>query len=338
MKVFFSTTRNPHFSTITEYVERALRAAGCEISFFDDRNFLIPARLRKGPLYKIDLALLNRRLRAAIEREKPDLMLECGGERITPDTLAFARRLGIKTVLWTIDAVQDLNDFRIENAVYYDHVFCGGSEMIHYLAGRPLRSPAQWLPFACDPQLHAPVPVTNDNPAKDADAVFVGSLHVGLYPRRLKMLKEAAQVCRLALWGPGAEKLPEPLKSCVRGFETKPEEWIKIYSAAPITLCLHYQDPAKKLLCHQASPRVFEAMACGAFVVCDAQKDVLRLFQDGRHMCIIHNRAELREKLAYYLAHPQKRAEIAQAGRQEVLQRHTYACRVAKILQWARET
>ncbi len=337
MKVFFATARNPHFVTITEYVERALRAAGCEVSYFDDRAFLIPGRLRKGPLHALDLALLNRRLRAALEREKPDLLLECGGERVTQGTVEFARKAGIKTVLWTIDPVRDAEEFRIENSVYYDQVFCGGSEMLHYLARRTLRNPAQWLPFACDPELHAPVQTGDDNPAEGADAVFVGSLHAGLYPRRLKMLQAAAKECRLALWGPGAENLGEPLKSCVRGSQTKLEDWVKIYSSAPITLCLHYQDPAEKLLCHQASPRVYEAMACGAFVICDAQQDVLRLFQDGRHLCVAHNSAELREKIAYYLARPQERAAIARAGRQEVLEHHTYARRVEKILSWARQ-
>ena len=331
MKIFFSTARNPHFNTITEYVERALRAAGCEVSFFDDRDFLLPGRLRKGALERLDLAFLNRKLRAALKRETPDVMLECGGERIKPRTLDYARNAGIKSVLWTIDAVKDLSDPRIEAASSYDYVFCGGTEMLHFLAGRRLRQPPQWLPFACDPRLHAPVP-QSAGAAQGADAVFVGSLHGDLYGRRLDFLRAASQACKLALWGPGSEKLAQPLRGCVRGGETMPEQWTRIYSDAPITLCVHYQDPAGKLPCHQASPRVFEAMACGAFVLCDAQADALKLFQDGRHLAFFSSTGELREKIAYYLAHEPERKAIAQAGREEVLARHTYACRVDRIL------
>ncbi|NLO90928.1 MAG: hypothetical protein GX410_02885, partial [Elusimicrobia bacterium] len=55
MKIFFSTVRNPHFATITEYVERALRGTASEVSFFDDRDFILPGRLHKGPLASLDL-------------------------------------------------------------------------------------------------------------------------------------------------------------------------------------------------------------------------------------------------------------------------------------------
>lgn len=334
MKIFFSTVRNPHFATITEYVERALRGTASEVSFFDDRDFILPGRLHKGPLARLDLSLLNRRLRSALERERPDVMLECGGERVEPASVEFARRIGVKTVLWTIDAVKDFPDPRLNNAAAYDYVFCGGTEMLHYLQGRQLRRPAQWLPFGCDPELHAPAP-TGNGAAQGAQAVFVGSLHRDLYPRRLALLEEAAAACRLGLWGPGADKLLPPLKNCVRGGETTPEQWRKIYSDAPITLCLHYQDPAGKLVCNQASPRVFEALACGAFVLCDSQPDVMTLFEDGKHMAFFSSPGGLREKIAYYLAHEEERKAIAGAGRAEALARHTYACRVKKILDTA---
>ena len=334
MKVLFSANRNPHFRTITEYIEQALLSSGCQVIFFEDRDFIVPGRFRKGLLEKLDLWFLNARLAAALRKERPDLLLVSGGERVSPQTLAAARRLCIKSVLWTIDPVNDISAPRIKAARFYDHVFCGGTEMLHYLTGQPLLRPPRWLPFACEPKLHSAITV----PPQEAvgyktQAAFVGSLHVELYPRRLEYLEAASEVCSLGLWGPGGDRLAGKLAKCVRGGQTGYETWTRIYSSAEIVLCLHYKDPAGKLLCNQASPRVFEALACGAFVLCDAQKDVLNMFEDGKHLCVFHSSGELQEKITYYLAHPQERAAIARAGQQEVLAHHTYGQRVTQILE-----
>jgi spore maturation protein CgeB len=84
---------------------------------------------------------------------------------------------------------------------------------------------------------------------------------------------------------------------------------------------------------HQASPRVFEALACGAFVLTDQQKDVLALFREGEHLVAFSDAADLDRKIEYYLAHPGERQRIAAAGRAEVLRRHTYTHRIARLLE-----
>lgn len=333
MQILFVTARNPQFWTITEYIERALRSYGHEVNWFDDGDFLFPGTFRDAcrPVRRFDIWNLNRRLRVRL-RNRPDLLLCAGGERLSFRTIETARALGIRTVMWTIDTIKPF-DHRISLAPYFRAVFCGGTEMIEALRGSKIEQGPFWLPFACDPEIHCPAQLSSQEKAHfGCDIAFVGSLHPELYPARINMLT-ALTPFDLGIWGPGASRLRarSPLRANVRGDETTPNEWTRIYSSAKIILCAHYDGPGPE--CRQASPRVFEALACGGFLVCDNQPDVTALFEDGQDLVIYKSLEDLREKVMYYLAHDQERHAIAANGQHKVLTAHTYRHRVARMLE-----
>jgi spore maturation protein CgeB len=335
MKILFSTCRNPDFETITEYIEYALRGLGHEVLWFDDRDYKIPGRLRaRFPfLEKFDLGRMNKRLVRVAQKWKPDLILEAGGERILPGALQTLHGLGVKTALWTIDALRP-GDRRPALAEKFDYVFCGGTEMLMALQGRPLRRPPVWLPFACDPARHHPVQLSpHEQERYSCDIAFVGSLHPSLYPHRIAMLEAVADL-NLGIWGPGAEDLPasSPLKKCVRGGKTGPGQWMKIYSAAKINLCAHYVPPVQDIASNQISPRVYEVAACGGFILCDARRDLPLLFTPGVEAAVGATPREMREQALYYLAHDDERKAIAAAGRERAMAEHSYRHRLQKLL------
>ncbi|MFA6434233.1 MAG: glycosyltransferase [Elusimicrobiales bacterium] len=338
MKVLFSGYRNPHFLTITEYAERAFETAGAGVEFFNDRRYLIPGLLRRGipPLERLDLLRLNLGLLRKAAVYRPDIFFACGGVRVAPYTPAELRRKGVKTVLWITDPPREDSGSISAAAPFYDRVFCSGTEAVELLEKAGL-SGAKLLPYACDPELHQKQLLTGEEKNKfSCDVCFAGTVLPGLYPKRVELLESISDL-DLKVWGPGTGALPpgSPLKSRTAGGNTPPAVWLKAYSAAKIVLCMHFSDPRGKYPCHQASPRVFEAMACGAFLLCDAQKDVASLFEDGRHLVIFKDARELRQKIAYYLAYPEKREAIARAGRDEVLKKHTYADRIKTVLESA---
>jgi spore maturation protein CgeB len=77
---------------------------------------------------------------------------------------------------------------------------------------------------------------------------------------------------------------------------------------------------------------VFEALACGTFVLTDSQRDVLALFKDGEHLAAFTDARDLRQKVTYFLARPEVRNRIATGGRREVLKKHTYTRRLETLL------
>ena len=334
MKVLVTGYHNPHYETVTEYMERAVRALGHELLVYDDACHIIPGRIRSriSVLEDINMRHINRRLLTRVRRTKPDVVLVTGGDRFREETIRALKTEGVLTALWTTDAPQ--GDWGVSRAApFYDHVFCQGSEAVEILERAGLAR-ARWLPVGCDPTRHHPATLSPEEQERYGhDVVFVGSW----YPERAALFERLCEF-DFAVWGPGWEMLPEGSGLChhLRGAHTSPGQWRKIYSASRIVLAAHYHDPSGRYPVYQASPRVFEALACGSFVLCDRQRDVLSLFRDGEHLVSFSDAEDLAAKVRYYLEHPGERQAIARKGREEVLNRHTYVHRMEKLLVLAR--
>lgn len=329
MKILFSGHHNPHFFTITEYLEKAIRSLGHELVIFEDRQHKIPGRIRRHSpfLNQLDLKIINKKMLSLAEETKPDIAIVTGGDRISSETVKKLKDRGVVCILWTTD--YPICQTIIEVAPLYDHIFCQGTEAIELLAGAGIRG-AQWLPMACDLEYHYPVDCSvADKEKYGSDIVFVGSY----YPNRADLFERISKF-DLAIWGPGWDALPaaSPLRKHLKGQHTRPEEWLKIYSAGKIILSTHHHDPEGNFPIYQASPRVFEILSCGAFQLCDDQRDVFSLFKDGEDLVKFVDTTDLINKINYYLAHPEERKEIAVKGRRNVLENHTYVHRIKKLL------
>lgn len=328
MKIIVVSYHNPHFVNSTVYREKAVEYLGHELISFDDRRFLIPGRLRqRAPFLQAwDAGRLNNALIRLARTTRPDICMVVGGHEILPDTVDHIKKMGIKVVLWTSDAPFYFDNI-LRAAPRYDRLFCAGSEAMDIFQAQGLKN-AVWVPFACDPRYHQPAALSEEEHKKYArDVVFVGSY----YENRAWMLESIADF-HLGVWGPYWQRLAKnsPLQRKVFDAKLNYDEWRKIFSAAKIVLGLHYVNPS--LPCHQASPKLFEAMACRSFVLSDNQKDARALFEDGRHLVFFKDEKDLREKIEYYLSHAQERMTIAQRGYEEVLARHTYRHRIEQIL------
>jgi len=199
MRILFSGYHNPDFLTITEYMERAIENLRHKPVVFDDRQHIVPGRLRRkiGWLNKFDLNHINKRLiRLALEK-MPDIAVITGGHRIKASTVKTLKDNGIYTVLWTIDAPLIFQPI-IDVAPLYDLIFCQGTEAVELLDNAGVKG-ANWLPVACDPCAHRPVDLSEEEKEHYGnDIVFVGS-H---YPNRSELIEKLTRFS-LGVWGHG---------------------------------------------------------------------------------------------------------------------------------------
>lgn len=73
--------------------------------------------------------------------------------------------------------------------------------------------------------------------------------------------------------------------------------------------------------------RIFEALAAGKFLLTDYCDEVVEMFEPGVEIETFKSSRELIEKVGYYLAHPEQRVRIAQAGHKKFLERYTWSAR-----------
>lgn len=157
-----------------------------------------------------------------------------------------------------------------------------------------------WIPVACDPVIHG-----KKRNQKLYDIGFVGTLSNSRKRRNLiKKLKGRFQFyyerCFL-------ERMSEVFSQSKIVFNVQP------------TLGFNM--------------RVFEAMASGSMLLTDETdgSGLSELFEDGRHLILYRNEADILNLADYYLNHDEERERIAQEGMEEVLARHTYDHRVQEI-------
>ncbi len=80
--------------------------------------------------------------------------------------------------------------------------------------------------------------------------------------------------------------------------------------------------------------RTLAAMACGALVLAEDTPYVRENFQDGKNICLYRNNdlTSLNQKINDYLQNEAVRLEIAEAGKNEVAQHHTWDQRAITLL------
>jgi len=79
--------------------------------------------------------------------------------------------------------------------------------------------------------------------------------------------------------------------------------------------------------------RVFEALACGAALVCAPWQDVEYLFRPAEDYVVVGSGHEMKAKLKELLHDEAARRQIGANGRQTVLQRHTCAHRAQQLVE-----
>ncbi|HEY6570172.1 MAG TPA: glycosyltransferase [Candidatus Limnocylindrales bacterium] len=118
----------------------------------------------------------------------------------------------------------------------------------------------------------------------------------------------------------------------LRGENVPNEELATYYSAASIVLNDHWSDMAEQGF---MSNRLYDAAACGAFVISDRVQGIDTEFDDG--VVTFETGDELRALVRRYLDDPAARAAHAERARAAVLARHTFAHRVDAMLAAAAE-
>jgi spore maturation protein CgeB len=325
----------------TRAVHRALARAGHAVELFDyrtrrvlparrfDRLFGLARRLARGRVRRglvgAQDAVMERALLARAARARPALVVVLKGDRIAPDAIRAVRAaLGVPVVDWFVDPVVDNRELVERIAPAYD-VFFTMDDLPPDEAAR-LGTRVVYLPTACDPEVHRPVPLGDEDRARYAcDVCFVGR-----FGRRARAFEGLTDL-RLNLWGP--RLFDERLRPFHRGEGLWGDELAKQYAAARIVLNVHaaYDRPEAARM-YNVNPRLFEIPACGGFQLTDNRAQATRFFEEGTEIECFASPEELRAKVHHYLGREDARRAMAARACEKAARLHTYDQRVATLV------
>jgi spore maturation protein CgeB len=293
------------------------------------RSPLARSRLTSRLLRRLYAAAMNRRIVERVRRGRPDLVLVVKGHWLHPRSLTGMRAHGARVFNYFPDS--PFEKIRSNTSPWlrltmprYDMLFTFAGHLIPQFRQAGCQR-VSYLPFASDPALHRPVAEGADLAPYRCDVSFVGNVDEA----RARWLAPLAAY-DLKLWGVSypASMLRDPkLRTKVQGRPLFGTDFAKAARASKISLNLMRN---QNLGSHNM--RTFEAPACRAFVLSQRTPEVTRLFAEDKEAAYFSSPEELRAKADYYLARPEDRARIAEAGWRRA-QAETYACRAARILE-----
>jgi len=270
-------------------------------------------RIRWRLGYPPDKVNVNAQIvKVAREREFDLLWIE-KGLMIRPSTLDKVRDANPRTIL-SFCSEDDMYARHNQSAYFrrclpkYDFVFTTKSYNVQELPQIGARC-VVFVGKAYDRATHRPVSVDEkDQQRLGAEVIFVGSYEED---RANYMLSLAENGLPVRVWGNGWQNWQGRHPNLIiEGQPVYGEDYVRALCASKIGLCF-----LSKINRDLQTDRTMEIPACGTFMLAERTREHLSLFEEGREAEFFGSQEELCVKVRYYLAHEDKRQQIAAAGR-----------------------
>lgn len=181
-----------------------------------------------------------------------------------------------------------------------------------------------YLPQGADPELDRPARLI---PRRyRCDVGFVGT---GDSAHRHAVLRAIAEAAHLQIRGTGWGRAPD--LPVVAG-RTDGRAYARAIGGAAISLGAN-SVPAQAEQYASASNRMWKVMGCGGFYLGEWVDGIEAFARDGEHCAWFRDADEAVALVLRYLGDPERRRQIAAAGRRHALAHHTYAHRVRLLLE-----
>jgi spore maturation protein CgeB len=274
--------------------------------------------------------LAKRTVSALMTKHRPSRVLVIGFiyKHIDPALLAMLKRkLGFSLHLYDTDSCNLYERkrefvFFIENELpIYDNILSFSSVTTRFFHDS-LGLPAHYFPFGAQP---IDMPPTS---GKSLEVLFVGSSDL----RRVFLLEHIRDHVSIFgdRWTRNAALMSPALQKRVQDRQVWGKELHQLFADTRIVLNItrspfHGAETGINL-------RIFEALAANTFLLTDHCDEIGELFTPSVELDTFHGSAELVEKVAWYLANPMARAEIARRGHERFLAEFTWEKRCAELL------
>ncbi len=316
-----------HLKTVPmgAFTKEALDELGHAVTVFDYR----PTRLDKvidswnrGGGDAEEKRHTNRRLRKLVDRVRPDLFITLFGFDVSAESLQHLRARGIPTACWWIN---DPFQFQrsLKKAHHYDFIFSNSAGCVDEYRAAGIAN-AFFLPTACHPRVHRPVPAVE---SMRCEVCFAGDWSA----QREQLMTELAGQFDVRVFGPWKKKLhrDSPLhRTLHNGFFT-PDQMAAMFCSADVVINLHTWFETYD---HGVNPRLFEAAGCGAYQLVDWKREIPELFDCETQVRCYRSLDQIPQFIQAAVDDPAARTAAARSAHERAYAEHTYRHRMEQLL------
>lgn len=312
----------------SQYTQQVLQALASQVSvvgYVDERGVrgwsasLWRFLGRVPVLRRLRKQATARRVRRAVTRTQPTHALVLKGTSLIPECLMWMRTQGVKLINWFPEngASDSYAGWLTRTIGLYDYFFSFDSALAQRQGDFP-STRILTLPFAVDPQVFAGQDI---DPDMECDVCFVGAP----YPDRVALL-ESVQDLNVRIYGWDGWRHTSLARFWYGPLDARMSA--RAYRSAKICVNTNILPHARGV-----NVKTFEICASGGLQLTDEVRDLKDSFVLGQELDVFHSPAEFREKVLYWLAHPEERTRIAQAGQARVARDHTMQARMKQMLE-----
>jgi spore maturation protein CgeB len=323
----------------------ALRALGHDVGEVSIDHY-VPQWRRKSSravarlILPISVSEFNEAILQRARQQRPEIFLALKGPYVKAATLRKMREMGIKLYNYYQDTSAFAHGPLLPKALpEYDCVFYSQPFWDSDVRKRlPLKESVYLMGRGYDAELHKPWHLTEqDRIQYDVDVAVIGN-QTRYKEDLLRQLLKLRPKLDLKIWGNRWEtSKDEDILNCWQRGPLTGQAYSRALQAARINLAITSGIVKGASQGDFTTGRTFEIPASRGFMLHERNPEVCNLFEEGKEIVCFSSVKELAEKIDYYLAHPEERTAIAEAGYSRCVPAYSFTARMRDLLQWHRE-
>lgn len=264
----------------------------------------------------------DKRLIVSASKHELDLILVFAPTMYNNACIEQIKKEQPKTIIASVFADHLANFGRMYNLrAPYDFCFYKDRYIVDKLRAK-LGLNAFYLPQCFDPNIHKCNDLSEEDIAKyGCDITTAGNM----YYYKAMMLENLSEY-NIKIWGNFASWIRSPIKKMWTKQYVAGEQKAKAFRAAKI--CINNNHYAE---INGVNKRTFEICGCGGFQLTDDSEGLKDVFIADNEVAVFTDIKDLKEKVAYYLNHPEERQKIALAGYKRAINEHTFEHRIKSM-------
>lgn len=275
---------------------------------------ILPAKLNMGSFVNRSVRSYNRRLAALCSANRYDLVIFIGAKTADQETL---QSISIPKVLWFMDGIRYYPEVEPKLALF-DHVFFFEPTDTADQSGS-LNGKCSTLHLGFNPRRFFPT-----GSLRNYAFSFVGSY----YPNRDELLRAIVEPeWKGIIIGDFRRSAYEEVRKLNTQQQVPVSQVNELYNTTQININIHHKQSIEGL-----NVRTFEIQGSGNLQLVERQKVAAELFRDEENILLYDSIEEFRDKMRFYLTHPETQQRLRSGAYENALQTHTWKHRMEELM------